>query len=114
MQNSLEQAYVNLKLQRQITERRIQQIEDTIKEYGSTWNEQATHRQLRDKLINLEQAQKRVQSGAYGICQMCRCPIDPERLVAVPEATMCIPCTRKFAHRHLDTVQRNRHVRRPH
>ena len=111
MQNTLEQACVNLELQRQITERRIQQVEIAIKEFGGTWTEQVAHHQLRNKLTNIRQAQQRVQAGIYGVCQMCNYPIDPERLVAVPEATMCIACSQKVTHRHIRTNQRNRYAR---
>lgn len=37
MQNALEQACIRLELQRQLTERRIHQVENTIKEFGATW-----------------------------------------------------------------------------
>lgn len=31
-------------------------------------------------------------NGAYGICESCNEPIDPERLAIMPEATLCVKC----------------------
>jgi RNA polymerase-binding protein DksA len=42
----------------------------------------------------VEQALDRLRAGTYGICQECGRPIDPERLRARPEATLCIECQR--------------------
>jgi DnaK suppressor protein len=44
------------------------------------------------KLAAIEQALKEAQRGHYGICDRCGQPIDPERLEAIPEATLCISC----------------------
>ncbi|HMQ53084.1 MAG TPA: TraR/DksA family transcriptional regulator [Anaerolineae bacterium] len=44
------------------------------------------------KLAAIEQALKEAERGQYGICERCGQPIDPERLEAVPEATLCITC----------------------
>ncbi len=36
----------------------------------------------------------RVKAGGYGICLECGGPIAPERLLARPEAELCIDCAR--------------------
>lgn len=34
------------------------------------------------------------ERGLYGTCENCGQPIDPDRLAAFPEATLCITCKR--------------------
>jgi RNA polymerase-binding protein DksA len=46
------------------------------------------------RLSQVEEALERQRAGTYGICQNCGRPIDPERLRARPEATLCIDCQR--------------------
>ncbi len=43
----------------------------------------------------VKEAQARRAAGVYGICTRCGRPIDPERLRARPEATLCITCQRE-------------------
>jgi DnaK suppressor protein len=47
---------------------------------------------MEHKLESIEYALRQAQEGAYGICERCREPIDPARLEALPEATLCIKC----------------------
>lgn len=47
---------------------------------------------LERKLSSIEYALRQTQEGTYGICERCGEPIDPARLEAVPEATMCVKC----------------------
>lgn len=44
------------------------------------------------KLANIDQALQGMREGTYGICEHCGQPIDPERLEALPETTLCINC----------------------
>ena len=46
-------------------------------------------------LAEIDAALKRIDAGTYGICTNCGEPIAPERLEAVPWATLCIDCKRK-------------------
>jgi DnaK suppressor protein len=41
-------------------------------------------------LDEIEAALARIDDGTYGLCTRCGRPIDPERLEAVPYATLCI------------------------
>jgi DnaK suppressor protein len=41
-------------------------------------------------LNEIEAALARIDDGTYGLCTRCGRPIDPERLEAVPYATLCI------------------------
>lgn len=49
-------------------------------------------REQERKLDALDQALQRAQQGAYGICERCGQPIDPARLEAVPDTTLCVNC----------------------
>lgn len=53
---------------------------------------------LRDReqklLKKIEKALKKIEEGTYGVCEMCGEEIDEKRLLARPEATLCIDCKR--------------------
>lgn len=51
-----------------------------------------------NKLNALNKALQQVRQGHYGICEGCGNPIDPSRLEALPEATLCINCQRAAEH----------------
>lgn len=40
----------------------------------------------------VQQAIARIDSGEYGICELCGEPIKKERLQAVPYSSMCVKC----------------------
>ena len=46
----------------------------------------------RKTLGEIEEALKKVEDGTYGMCDVCKKPINVERLDAVPQARMCISC----------------------
>ena len=54
----------------------------------------ARRMQAQAKVETLRQALQKLVEGRYGICEQCGALIDPERLEAVPEATLCIKCAR--------------------
>jgi len=45
-------------------------------------------------LYQIDDALKRMDEGAYGVCQQCNKPITMSRLKAVPYASLCIKCQR--------------------
>jgi RNA polymerase-binding protein DksA len=49
-------------------------------------------RRLEQKLAEIDYALRTAQKGTYGICERCGKPIDPERLAALPETTLCVKC----------------------
>lgn len=49
------------------------------------------HEQER-RLDSLDQALQQARRGAYGICERCGQAIDPARLEAVPDTTLCVAC----------------------
>ena len=46
----------------------------------------------RNMLDQIEAAIARITTGSYGTCEQCGRPINPERLEALPYATLCIAC----------------------
>ena len=46
----------------------------------------------KSRLIRLENAVKRIESGTYGVCVQCGKDIPLGRLEAVPEALLCVNC----------------------
>lgn len=49
----------------------------------------------KQRLAQIEQALARIESGKYGICDVCGQPIAPARMEAMPHATLCIECQSK-------------------
>ncbi|WP_373299160.1 TraR/DksA family transcriptional regulator [Streptomyces phaeofaciens] len=43
-------------------------------------------------LADVEAALQRIAEGRYGICPLCRRPVDRERLMVVPQARYCARC----------------------
>lgn len=49
----------------------------------------------RMKLNNLEIALNQIDKPGFGICSRCKQPIQPARLMYMPESTRCIHCADK-------------------
>ena len=45
-------------------------------------------------LAEIDAALARLDEGSFGICRRCEQPIAPDRLEAIPWATLCIDCRR--------------------
>jgi RNA polymerase-binding transcription factor len=52
---------------------------------------------LRRELARVEHAQEKIEKGTYGLCDNCGQPIDPERLEALPQASLCMNCKAQLA-----------------
>ena len=50
----------------------------------------AVSTQMRDHLRKVDAALERVSAGTYGICEVCRRPIDVARMEARPTALACV------------------------
>ena len=44
------------------------------------------------EIIEINNALRRIEEGAYGICENCGNPIPVERLRAMPQAKLCVRC----------------------
>lgn len=51
--------------------------------------------QLEGQLDEVKQALQRISEGTYGLCTNCGQAIVPERLDALPYASLCIDCQRQ-------------------
>ena len=52
---------------------------------------------LRQELARVEHALEKIEKGTYGLCDNCGQPIDPERLEALPQASLCMNCKAQLA-----------------
>ena len=50
-------------------------------------------------LTEIDEALARIEAGTYGTCVRCGKPISPERLEALPHASLCIDCKREVERR---------------
>jgi len=48
--------------------------------------------QIRHRLASIEHALDKIENGTYGICDKCGGQIDPKRLEALPESSLCVAC----------------------
>ena len=46
----------------------------------------------RQELEAIEEALQRLETGTYGLCEVCGQPIQPKRLEIMPEASLCRDC----------------------
>jgi RNA polymerase-binding transcription factor DksA len=52
----------------------------------------ALEKRVREQLTGVEHALHKFEEGTYGLCDSCGKPIDPARLEALPEASLCMSC----------------------
>jgi len=52
----------------------------------------ALERRLKGALAEVEHAIKKYEAGIYNICDICSQPIEPARLEALPQASLCLKC----------------------
>jgi len=57
---------------------------------------EAEIKDLQKRLVQLKEAQVRIQKNRYGVCEKCNKDIPVIRLELVPEARFCIECERKM------------------
>lgn len=57
--------------------------------------DQAVLRGLQGVLRDVRAALTKLDRGGYGRCDTCGQPIDPRRLAAVPQASLCLACQAK-------------------
>ena len=64
----------------------------------------ARRERAQGKLERLEAALQRIEKGTYGVCEACGQAIEPDRLTALPTATLCITCAHQGAQSQLSTA----------
>ena len=67
--------------------------EDNAVEVANFQDSISLERNLEENLEKIEKALKKIEKGEYGKCEKCSQNIEEERLMAYPEATVCLRCT---------------------
>lgn len=49
-------------------------------------------KRIKEQLAEVEHALQKFEKGTYGLCDNCGQPIDPARLEALPQASLCLKC----------------------
>ena len=62
-------------------------------------HEMSIARNARDNLVLVQEAIKRIDAGAYGVCESCGRPVGKMRLQAFPRATLCLECKQRSERR---------------
>ena len=52
----------------------------------------ALEKRTREQLAGVEHALQKFEEGTYGLCDSCGQQIDPARLEALPQASLCLNC----------------------
>lgn len=52
----------------------------------------ALENRIRQEISGIEHALDKYDKGTYGLCDNCGKPIAPERLEALPQASLCVNC----------------------
>ncbi|MDD4859209.1 MAG: TraR/DksA C4-type zinc finger protein [Dehalococcoidales bacterium] len=55
----------------------------------------ALENRIRGQIAEIDRALQKMDSGTYGKCDVCGQTIDPARLEALPQATLCLSCKAK-------------------
>jgi DnaK suppressor protein len=112
----VEQTRRRIEQQLQATRAELERLDEHLKlkgDYGLgqgdpmvyTWERNLARRErVQGKLKALEAALRRVEEGTYGLCEACGRAIEPERLAALPTATLCVVCAHQEAQTQLSTA----------
>lgn len=57
----------------------------------------AMENRIRQEMVRIEHALDKYEKGTYGLCDDCGKPIAPERLEALPQASLCMDCKTQLA-----------------
>ena len=119
----VEQVRRRIEQELQATRTEVERLDELLKlrgDYGLgrgdptvySWERNLARRErAKGKLERLEAALERIEEGTYGICAACGQAIEPERLAALPIATLCIACAHQGAQPQLSTaMERPSHV----
>ena len=66
--------------------------EEEATETAELENRMALEKRIIDQLAGIDNALDKFEQGSYGICEICGKTIDPARLEALPQATLCMSC----------------------
>jgi RNA polymerase-binding protein DksA len=72
-------------------------LADTATETYERELDEGLEEDAREQLRQIEHALERIESGQYGMCEVCGKEIPVERLEAMPSATLCIEDARRLS-----------------
>jgi DnaK suppressor protein len=78
---------------RELAEPTADEADTDAYEREKTW---ALIQSMQRKRESIERAIRMVHNGVYGQCESCGQRIDPARLEALPETTLCFACQRRI------------------
>jgi len=52
----------------------------------------AMERRIKEEMVGVEHALSKFENNTYGFCDVCGQAIDPDRLEALPQASLCLNC----------------------
>jgi len=105
----VEQVRRRIEQELQATQREVKRLDELLAlkgDYGpgrgdpivTSWERNLARRErAKSKLKELEVTLQRIEEGTYGVCEACGQAIEPERLAALPIATLCIACAHQRA-----------------
>jgi len=67
---------------------------DASEQFGHATTE-ALKKEVEKRLIQVRKALTRIKIGKYGLCESCGKMIDTDRLMVMPETTVCAQCGKK-------------------
>lgn len=71
------------------------EVEDSAYEGARRVDDDILKKSIREMRHQIKRALARIHFGNYGVCEVCHKPIDRARLLAMPQATMCVDCAEK-------------------
>jgi RNA polymerase-binding transcription factor DksA len=74
-------------------------VDELASDNLTSLRQMALQKQLREQMAEVEHALQKLESGTYGLCDICGQPIAPERLEALPWASLCLSCKTHQARR---------------
>jgi len=54
---------------------------------------------IEEMIERIDEALRKIENGTFGKCDRCERPINPDRLRAIPYATLCIGCAEAIERR---------------
>lgn len=65
---------------------------DSASETYERTKDYAIDENIEDLIEQINEALRKIENGTFGICDRCERHINPDRLRAIPYATLCIDC----------------------
>jgi DnaK suppressor protein len=66
--------------------------EEIVTAYSEFEKSSVNIRNVKERINEVEHALEKIMNGTYGVCDECGGLIPPERLEALPQTSLCLPC----------------------